>query len=248
VQRRAVARYWKRVRAFVNDYVELVDPDPTTDPYHLRLGEMLGPAILTGMAVAAQRGWAYVTEEKMLRNVCAGLLDTPTCPLHQVIVAQATDRVWPKAKALRGIATMITWGWRWVGFPIPWLGEALRLPEPHRWTTFLPMIKRLRLTETNLAVRVLLQLLIDADVGRYPHISLRRLRGILIDALPVGPDVEQRTIVANSFAVSVSGSLHRDSRRALAVWVADALDAAPAIAGELAPDPGGGLAALLGDA
>jgi hypothetical protein len=220
-QRLEVASYWRRVRHLVDDHIDLVEPSRLADVRLLGASDIFGPGILSGIALAMQRGWLYLTEEQMVRAVAVAA-GARTASLHRLAVHAADYSWWPKARGIQMLATMIKRGWSWISFPQAWLDDVLRMPE-HCRREYLPvMLGRLRKSDARTAVQVVVRLLVNCDRRIYPDISARRLREMAIGALPDAFDALSREEIAQMFAAAYPAQMHRDSRRALRAWAKQA--------------------------
>lgn len=219
--RRAVRGFWKRVQRLVTDHLDIVEPPPVDAGDVLRILPVLGPSMVTGMALAHANRWIYVTEEPMLRAIASAMVQSPVASVHRLIVFAAQRKWVPAGHAVVHLATMIRWGWRWVSFPVSMLRVSLRLPAPERWPTARALFGAVRGTEPGIAMSVLIGLLRDIDEGRFQGMSGRRLRDLVFEALPRRIGTAERRAWATAYAQAYPTRRHRASARCLRTWASE---------------------------
>ncbi|QEE24810.1 hypothetical protein CS053_10100 [Rhodanobacter glycinis] len=206
-----VRRFWLRVKTFITEYVEIVASPAISEKETLNIARVLGPGIVSGMALAKERGWAYLAEELMIYGAARHIVGSPAASLHRFLVHCAQRRWCTDATVVEWLATLIRQGWRWVGYPSYMLATALGLPEARRWRVFKALLMRLRRADLPVAMSALDTLFRQLDAGRYVGVSVRRARELLLAALP--PQLTKEHL--ETWAEQYSGKPHAATRRAL---------------------------------
>lgn len=217
-QRRSVQAFWRRVRNAISQHVEIVEPPPLTNVDLIRCIPLVGRPVVSGMALAAARDWAYVTEEGMLAALAKHIANAKVGSLHRLFAIGAARAWWRSSQAVIHLATLIRHGWSWVSFPVSMVRTALRLPAPKRQKTVEPLLRQIKKSEPGVAIRTLFGLLRDIDKNVYPDIDPGRLRKLAIGCLPSGLSRGVRTQLAQDFARLYPSRMHRASRRCLERW------------------------------
>ena len=217
-RRRETLAFWQRVLNAVIQHIELVQPPPVTNTELQQCVRVLGTPVISGMAVAAAHGWAYVTEESMLRAVAIHVAHAQVGSLHRLLVIGATRGWWRPAQALAYLSTLIRHGWTWISFPVSMLRTALRLPTAERGPIIELLLRQMKRAEPTVAIRTLFALLRDLDKNVYPGVDASRLRKLIGDCLPAGISREQRLALSQQYARLHTGRLHRASRRCIERW------------------------------
>lgn len=220
-QRRSVRDFWRRVRNAISQHIEIVEPPPLSKSDLLKCIPLVGKSVVSGMALAAVRGWAYVTEEGMLAAVANHIANAKATSLHRLFAIGTTRTWWRPSQAVIHMATLIRHGWSWVSFPVSMVRTALGLPASQRLRTVEPLFRQLKNAEPAIAVRTLFNLLSEIDKNVYLNVDPSRLRKLAIECLPRGLPREVRVQLARSFAQHNPSRTHRTSRRSLERWAAD---------------------------
>lgn len=220
-QRRSVQAFWQRVWDTISQHIELVEPPPLTNPDLHNCIPLVGTAVISGMALAAAQGWAYVTEEGMLVAVGKHIANAKVGCLHRLFAIGAAHGWWRPSQALGLMATLIRHGWSWVSFPVSMIRTALRLPAPQRLKMVELLLRQIKKSEPAVAVRTLFDLLRDVDKNIYPDVDPSRLRKLVVECLPSGLPREVRTRITQDFARRHPSRIHRASRRRLERWASD---------------------------
>ena len=217
-RRRAVKAFWQRLHRFVCDRLDVLEPPAISDPDIQRLTNPLGPAIVSGMALAREREWIYLTEEPMLRGVAISMFHCRVTSLHRLLV-RANERSWINStRALKLLTTLMDGGWSWISFPTSMLQTALTLPEEQCWPTVATLLGRVHKADWAIAVRTLFALLVEIDRERHPRLSSTRLRAMIARTLPNGIPHEVRTRLSSDFSALHRGSKYRYSRQLIKRW------------------------------
>jgi len=217
-RRRDILSFWKRVRQVIADHVEVIEPGPLASAQFIRTRELLGSAIVSGMALAQQRGWAYLTEEAFLRRVNQGLIGGRTISVHRLLIVGSQHGWWRETQAMRWTSSLIDRGWRWVSFPVSWLGRALDLPADTRQVVLPKLLRRMQKADVRIAIEAVFGLVRDIDRGHHPRADGRRVRDQIIASLPVHLSSADRAAVALAFGQQHPGKAHQQSRRAFKAW------------------------------
>lgn len=217
-QRRSVRAFWWRVWNAIRQHIELVEPPPLTNSNLQKCIPLVGEPVISGMALAAVKGWAYVTEEGMLAAVAKHIANAKVSSLHRLFAVGATHAWWRPSQAVGHMATLIRHGWSWVSFPVSMIRTALCLPAPQRQRTVELLLRQIKKSEPTVAVRTLFDLLRDVDKNVYPDVDPSQLRKLAVECLPSGLPREVRTQLAQSFERRHPSRIHRASRRCLERW------------------------------
>lgn len=218
--RLAIQAFWRRLRRVVVEYCEIVDPPPIKDVAILRELSRLGPAMVSGLALAKANGWVYVTEEPMPRAFALQPFGCLVGSVHRLLVVAASLRWLQPDDMVRAISAMIRRGWRWVSFPVSAIGLALQLPESERWTALEALLRRFRRADPQIAFQTLFAMLLELDRNLFPGVDASRLRSLIASALPPVADTQIRRALARDFAQQHPCHHHRASRRVLKQWAA----------------------------
>lgn len=214
----AVTGFWRRVRDVVMQHVEVIAPDVLTNVHLQRLAPMLGPPVVSGIALAAQNDWVYVTEENMVRGVARISGGAQTASVHRLAISAANAQHWRRKDALLLLAALINRGWKWVGFPGVWLKHALKLPADVRWRVATPLLGNLRHAEPLSAINALVGVLHELDAGRLPGVEPRRLRAEVLKALPRPLSREHRILLEGQIHTLQGRGLAKRSYRTIHAW------------------------------
>lgn len=217
-RRRDILNFWRRVRDTIMSHVEVVEPSPISDPQFVRTRELLGGAVVSGMALAHQRGWSYLTEEFFMRKVNRGVVGGKTISVHRLLIVGSQRGRWRETSAIRWTAQLIERGWRWVSFPTSWLARALYMPAGTRQVVLPQLLNRVRQADPKIAIEAILGLLRENELGRFRDAGGRRLRQQLIAALPPQLPADGRAQVVEAFARILPGKAHRQCLLALKAW------------------------------
>lgn len=217
-QRRATQTFWRRVLNAVTQQVELLQPPTLADSELRECVRALGAPIVSGMALAAEQGWAYVTEESMLRAVAAHIARTKVGSVHRLLVVGAARGWWPPERALTYLTTLMRHGWSWISFPVSMLDIALRLPATERGAPVELLLRQMKRADPALSITSLFVLLRDLDQGVYRGVGVDRLRKLIGSCLPSGIPRRQRLVFSQAFARLCTGHIHRASRRCIERW------------------------------
>jgi len=217
-QRRSVRAFWQRVWNTIGQHIELIEPPPLTNPDLQKCIPLTGRPVVSGMALAAAEGWAYVTEEGMLAAVAKHIANTKVGSLHRLFAIGAAHSWWRPSQAVGHMATLIRHGWSWVSFPVSMVRTALHLPPPQRQKTVELLLRQIKKAEPAVAIRTLFDLLRDVDKNVYPDVDPSWLRKLAIECLPSSLSRETRPQLVQSFALRHPGRIHRASRRCLERW------------------------------
>jgi hypothetical protein len=216
--RKKKLKYWQRVRDIVTQHIELMDPAKLEKESELRMVSVLAPSMLSGMALARENGWIYVTEEPLLRAVAGMVVGAPVASLHRLIIVAAQKRWTTISDAVLALTKMMRMGWRWVSFPVSMIRAAYALPENQRWPTFRTLISRFRDADPAVAVPTLFKLLADVDLGKYPNLNSRHARELIADALPKTMVPQLRRAWAAEFGRLHPFRIHRTSQKLVWNW------------------------------
>lgn len=217
-QRRSTRAFWQRIWNTISQHIEIVEPPPLTNSDLQKCIPLVGRSVISGMALAREHGWAYVTEEGMLAAVAKHIANAKVGNLHRLFAIGAELAWWRPSQALSHMATLIRHGWSWVSFPVSMIRTALCLPTPQRQKTVELLLRQIKKSEPAVAVRTLFNLLDDVDNNAYPNVDSCRLRKLAVECLPSGLPRELRTRLAQDFARRHPGRIHRASRRCLERW------------------------------
>ena len=217
-QRRETRAYWLRVKQAVERHIEQFEAPALWDIQLKRCASLLGSSVVSGIALAATQGWAYLTEEAMIRAVATQIGQAKVCSVHRLVAVGTSRRWWPAARGVTLLAALIRHGWSWISFPMTMLATACRLPKEQRGDIPNLLLSRIKKGDPNLGVRIIFELLRDLDRGIYRDVAQGRLRSYAIDCLPGGDDAAYRAAVARAFANQHPQAIHKASRRRIAVW------------------------------
>lgn len=219
-RRRSVRAFWRRVSNAITQHVELREAPALNNPYLQKCIPVVGQPVITGMALAALHGWAYVTEEGMLSALAKHIANARVASLHRLFVLGAAQAWWRPAQAVMHIAMLVRYGWSWVSFPVSMVRTALRLPSAERKRAVETLLGSIKKADTSIAIRTLFALLRDIDKNLYPEVDSSWLRKLAVECLPLGLAPEMRARLVREFSRLHPGRIHRSSRRRLEKWAA----------------------------
>ncbi|WP_199100752.1 hypothetical protein, partial [Dyella sp. ASV21] len=219
-ERRETRAYWLRVQHAVANYIEQVEAPPLSNLELKRCAGMLGSPVISGIALAAAKGWAYLTEEAMIRAVAIHIGQAKVCSVHRVMVAGSTLGWWPESRALAWLAMLMRHGWSWISFPISMLESACKLPNGERGDIPNLLLSRIKMSHPAAGIQAIFGLLRMLDRGKLPNVAQGRLRNHAIDCLPYGTDPVKRWSVARRFASQHPQGIHKATRRRIERWAA----------------------------
>lgn len=216
--RRATQAFWQRVLNAITRQIELLQPPALDDPELRACVSVLGTPVISGMALAAAQGWAYVTEEAMLRAVATHIAHTNVGSVHRLLVVGAARGWWRQERTIAYLTTLMKHGWSWISFPVSMLDTALRLPAAQRRPTVELLLSRIKRADPAVSIGSLFVLLRDLDRGVYPSVDVDHLRRLIASSLPSGVPRKERLTFSRIFTRKHPGRLHRASRRCVERW------------------------------
>ncbi len=218
--RRETRAFWLRVKETVEMYIEQIEAPPLSNIELKRCVSLLGSPVVSGIALAATQGWAYLTEEAMMRAVTIQIGQAQVCSVHRLIAAGASLGWWSASRGVTLLAKLMRHGWSWISFPVSMLATACKLPSGERGDIPNLLLSRIKKGDPTLGVQTIFALLRDLDRGAYRNISEGRLRSFAIECLPGSGDPVYRAGIAQAFANRHPQAIHKASRRRMKVWAA----------------------------
>lgn len=219
-ERRDTREFWFRVKQSVEMYIEQIEAPPLSNVELKRCVTLLGSPTVSGIALAAAQGWAYLTEEAMMRAVTVHIGQAKVCSVHRLIAAGTSLGWWSASRGVMLLATLIRHGWSWISFPVTMLATACRLQKVERGDIPNLLLSRIKMGDPTVGVQTIFALLRDLDRGVYRDVAQGRLRNFAIDCLPGGHSSIQRAAIARAFTSLHPQAIHKASRRRVAMWAA----------------------------
>lgn len=219
-ERRATRAFWLRVRETVERYIEQIEAPALSNLELKRCAGLLGNPVVSGMALAAAHGWAYLTEEAMMRAVALHIGQAKVCSVHRLIASGPSLGWWSVPRAVTLLATLMRHGWSWISFPVSMLAAACKLPNDKRGDIPNLLLSRIKKGDPTVGVQTIFSLLRDLDRGVYANVAVGRLRNFAIDCFPGGSDPKYRAAVAQTFVRLHPAAIHKATRRRVQTWAA----------------------------
>lgn len=219
-KRRETRAFWLRVKQTLELYIDQIEAPPLSSIELKRCVGVLESPVVSGIALAKDRGWAYLTEEAMMRAVTIHIGKAKVCSVHRLIAAGASLGWWTASRGVTLLSTLMRHGWSWVSFPVSMLATACRLPKEVRGDIPNLLLSRIKTGEPTVGVKTIFAFLRDLDRGLYRNVAQGRLRNFAIDCFPGGHSSTQRAAIARAFSSLYPQAVHKATRRRVAKWAA----------------------------